>query len=151
MRAPQKPAGRPLTANQENGLAAQIEKIQLNKNQPEPSVEEEDDEIFSRLSIMDKTAYKIARRLLAAGAEIHVVARKLDLPVSEIRLLDRLMREHGEAKIKETEAGPNYKPTETIPRKKDCQGAHVCFCRAEARARKREGSSCGGTVYRAIG
>ena len=67
---------------------------------------------------MDKTAYKIARRLLAAGAEIHVVARKLDLPVSEIRLLDRLMREQRQEQAAGAEVGPNYKPTETVPRRK---------------------------------
>ena len=49
-------------------------------------------ETYEQLSIVDPTAYRIARRLLAAGKEIHVVARKLDLPVSEVRLLDRLMR-----------------------------------------------------------
>lgn len=47
---------------------------------------------FESTSIMDPVTYKIARRLLTSGKEIHVVARKLELPVSEIRLLDRLIR-----------------------------------------------------------
>lgn len=64
-------------------LAGQVEKIALN---------ETESETFNMTSIMDPTTYKIARRLLSAGLELHVVARKLDLPVSEIRLLDRLMR-----------------------------------------------------------
>ena len=48
---------------------------------------------FIHTSIVDPTTYRIARRLLLEGKEIHVVARKLDLPVSEIRELDRLLRE----------------------------------------------------------
>ncbi len=47
---------------------------------------------FESTSIMDPVTYKIARRLLTSGKEIHIVARKLELPVSEIRLLDRLIR-----------------------------------------------------------
>lgn len=42
--------------------------------------------------ILDPVAYKVARRLLSNGQEIHVVARKLEIPLSEIRLLDRIMR-----------------------------------------------------------
>ncbi len=41
----------------------------------------------------DPVAYKIARRLLLQGQEIHVVARKLELPLSEVRILDKLVRE----------------------------------------------------------
>ncbi len=40
----------------------------------------------------DQTVYRIAERLLRAGQEIHVVARKLEVPVSEIRLIEAQMR-----------------------------------------------------------
>jgi hypothetical protein len=40
----------------------------------------------------DPVPYRIARRLLASGQEIHVVARKLELPLSEVRLIDKLIR-----------------------------------------------------------
>jgi hypothetical protein len=49
-------------------------------------------------SSVDPSVYRIARRLLASGKEIHVVARKLELPVAEVRLIDRMLREElGEA------------------------------------------------------
>ncbi|MCC6221190.1 MAG: hypothetical protein IT291_08135 [Deltaproteobacteria bacterium] len=41
--------------------------------------------------IVDPIAYKIAKRLLEEGKEIHVVARKLDLPLAEVRALDKLV------------------------------------------------------------
>ena len=41
----------------------------------------------------DPVAYKIARRLLFAGKEIHVVARKLGLALSEVRVIDKLLRD----------------------------------------------------------
>ena len=58
-------------------------------------------ETFAQMSIMDPITYKVARRLLIAGKEIHVVARKLELPISEIRLLDRLMRREQAIKFKD--------------------------------------------------
>lgn len=65
------------------GLSEQIETINM-------SAAEND--TFNMTSIMDQSTYRIARRLLKEGNELHIVARKLDLPVSEIRLLDKLMR-----------------------------------------------------------
>ncbi len=80
---------------------------------------------FDSTSIMDPMTYKIARRLIAAGKEIHVVARKLDLPVSEIRLLDRLIRrEEGrsveefsseESSVEESRAESTPAPARTSP------------------------------------
>lgn len=55
--------------------------------------EKEERHTFEKLNIVDPTTYRIARRLLSAGHEIHVVARKLELPLAEVRMLDRLMRE----------------------------------------------------------
>lgn len=103
------------SATAASALAAQIEKVQADQQEQEERVAQE---TFKRLSIMDPTAYRIARRLLADGTEIHVVARKLDLPVSEIRLLDKLMREETAQRARELEVGPNYKPTEIVPAKK---------------------------------
>ena len=45
---------------------------------------------------MDPVAYKIARRLLLGGKEIHVVARKLEIPVAEVRIIERMLRDSGE-------------------------------------------------------
>jgi hypothetical protein len=39
----------------------------------------------------DPAAYKIARRLLEAGKEIHLVAKKVGLPIEEIRVLDSMV------------------------------------------------------------
>ncbi len=54
-------------------------------------------EAFSRTSIIDPATFHIARRLLKEGKEIHVVARKLELPVSEIRSLERMLRQEAAA------------------------------------------------------
>lgn len=59
-----------------------------------------DYEIFQQTSIVDIIAFKVAKRLLLAGKELHVVARKLDLPVSEIRLLDGLLRNYAQKENK---------------------------------------------------
>ncbi|MCB0323370.1 MAG: hypothetical protein KDD69_07340 [Bdellovibrionales bacterium] len=58
---------------------------------------------FKKTSIMDPVTYRIARRLLKAGKELHVVARKVELPVSEIRLLDRLLREEDKRRKPQSE------------------------------------------------
>jgi hypothetical protein len=63
----------------------------------------------------DPIAYRIARRLLSQGIEIHVVARKLDLPVSEIRMLDRLMLDEAEASERRPAV---YRRVEPIPERK---------------------------------
>ena len=68
--------------------------------------DEKERAIYERLSIIDPVAYRIARRLLAGGKEIHVVARKLGIPISEVRLLDRLIRQD--------EGLPEASPNETI-------------------------------------
>lgn len=68
--------------------------------------DEKERAIYERLSIIDPVAYRIARRLLAGGKEIHVVARKLGIPISEVRLLDRLIRQD--------EGLPEAPPNETI-------------------------------------
>jgi len=93
-------------------LAAQIEAIR-SAAQEETDLQAE--RTFKQLNIMDPTAYRIARRLLASGGEIHVVARKLDLPVSEVRLLDRLMREET---TKDGKGEPPHRQTEIVPANK---------------------------------
>ncbi len=62
-------------------------------------------------SILEPVTLKVAKRMLAQGKEIHVVAKKLDLSLSQIRVLDRMLREQG----MESEAGPNFKKLETVP------------------------------------
>jgi hypothetical protein len=68
-------------------------------NQIEVEKEEEeniDHEIFQQTSIVDPVAFRIAKRLLLEGKELHIVARKLELPVSEIRHLESLLRERSQ-------------------------------------------------------
>lgn len=67
---------------------------------------------FEQTSIMDLVTYRIARRLLDSGKELHVVARKVDMPVSEIRLLDNLMRQ--EKKIKEERKNQEAELADTL-------------------------------------
>ena len=50
-------------------------------------------------SAIDPVAYRVAQRLLGRGEEIHVVSRKLDMPLAEVRLLDRLLRKKTEAEV----------------------------------------------------
>ena len=78
--AAEKPTG-PQTLNEE---------IEMIKNDPTEGA------TFSRTSIIDPSTYRIARRLILEGKEIHVVARKLDLPLAEVRNLDRLIRQEGQ-------------------------------------------------------
>lgn len=69
------------------------------KNQIEIEKQEQeklDNEIFQQTSFVDPVAFRIAKRLLLEGKELHVVARKLEFPVSEIRHLDSLLREQAQ-------------------------------------------------------
>lgn len=68
-----------------SSLAQQIELINAE--------EELENATYELTSIMDRGTYRIARRLLNEGKELDIVARKLELPVSEVRLLERLMRQ----------------------------------------------------------
>lgn len=72
-------------------LAAQIEKLKMK------SLDAEEEELPPPPPGVDAIAFKVARRLLSAGKEIHVVARKLELPIAEVRMIERMMRiEQGE-------------------------------------------------------
>lgn len=75
-------------------------------------------EILTTPSIIDPTTYSVARRLLARGTELHVVARKLEIPLTEVRLLDKLMRSEGEGRATEEELSAGYRKTERIPAQK---------------------------------
>lgn len=75
-------------------------------------------EILTTPSIIDPTTYSVARRLLARGAELHVVARKLEIPLTEVRLLDKLMRSEGEGRATEEELSAGYRKTERVPAQK---------------------------------
>ncbi len=69
-----------------------------------PSNELSDDEIFQQTSIVDPAAFVIAKRLLLEGKELHIIARKLDMPVSEIRHLEMLIREQAQIQAAELPA-----------------------------------------------
>lgn len=56
---------------------------------------EEKEFINNPTSITDPVALSIAKRLLLAGKELHVIARKIDVPVSEIRALETYLRSEG--------------------------------------------------------
>jgi hypothetical protein len=49
------------------------------------------------LSHLDPVTYKIARRMLLSGQELHIVARKLELPLAELRILDKMLRQSSNA------------------------------------------------------
>jgi hypothetical protein len=70
------------------------DEIQIEKEEQEKA----DTFIFQQTSIVDPVSFKIAKRLLLEGKELHIVARKLELPVSEIRHLDTLLREQAQKK-----------------------------------------------------
>jgi hypothetical protein len=74
------------------GLAASLAE-KLAESNSENELDALEQATFEGTSIMDQATYKNVRRLLRSGKELHVVARKVELPVSEIRLLDRLIRE----------------------------------------------------------
>ena len=65
-------------------LAKQIEISRKRENESHPRG-------FSGASA-DQTVYRIAERLLRSGKEIHVVARKLEIPLSEVRLIESQIR-----------------------------------------------------------
>lgn len=63
---------------------------------------------------IDPTAYRVARRLLASGREIHVVARKLELPIAEVRMIERMMRlERGETGLIDEQDSSTPQPSES--------------------------------------
>lgn len=66
-----------------------------------------DERIFAQTSIVDPVAFKIAKRLLLEGKELHVIARKLDMPVSEIRHLETLIRQ--QAQLDQAELPETFK------------------------------------------
>jgi hypothetical protein len=72
-------------------LADQIE-VSDAANQTDIRMSFGDREGESLLSQLDPIAVKVARRLIADGQEIHKIARKLDLPIAQVRVLDRLLR-----------------------------------------------------------
>jgi hypothetical protein len=82
-------------------------------------------DILTTPSIIDPTTYSVARRLLARGAELHVVARKLEIPLAEVRLLDKLMRSEGDGRATEEEISAGYRKTERVPAKKIVRPAHT--------------------------
>lgn len=111
----------------ETAAARQRDTVQLTKN-TEEELSQAAQRTFAQLSITDPIAYKIARRLLSQGVEIHVVARKLDVPLSEIRVLDRLMREELVSDPDAVESNPYARRVEPvreskIVRSKPQQGA----------------------------
>lgn len=73
---------RPIPLTQDSELARRIE-VFLDDKKPSRMVSEESS---------DPAAYKIARRLLESGKEIHVVAKKVGLPIEEIRVLDAMVK-----------------------------------------------------------
>src|SRR5690606_27034515 len=66
-----------------SNLAARVEKL---KSRPQPK------QPLYLNSNVDPAAITVARRLLRMGKKIHVVARKVDLPVSDVREFDRAIR-----------------------------------------------------------
>lgn len=76
---------RPLHLTQDSELARRIETF-LEDTKPSRMAAEDSS---------DPAAYKIARRLLESGKEIHIVAKKVGLPLEEIRVLDSMIK--GEA------------------------------------------------------
>ena len=60
-------------------------------------------------SFIEPGAFRVAKRLLMSGQEIHVVARKLDLPLGDIRVIERLAR--GDWEETENNAGESERLT----------------------------------------
>ncbi|OVE80211.1 hypothetical protein BVY02_01035, partial [bacterium J17] len=98
---------KPERTTERKTASATQQKANLSKRLKEMASKELGDEetssdpIYQQTAIVDPVAFKIAKRLLNSGKEIHVVARKLDLPVSEVRLLDSLLRQ--ESKLADAE------------------------------------------------
>lgn len=56
---------------------------------------------------VDPAAYRIAKRLLESGKEIHVVSRKLGMSLNEVRIIDNLVqRERAKREAKQPKAAP---------------------------------------------
>lgn len=96
-------------------VSRQRDTVQLSKPAGDEELNAAQQRTFAQLSMTDPIAYKIARRLLSQGIEIHVVARKLDVPLSEIRVLDRLMREEVTAEPELVESSEYAKRVEPVP------------------------------------
>ena len=60
-------------------------------------------------SFIEPGAFRVAKRLLMSGQEIHVVARKLDLPLGDVRVIERLAR--GDWEETEGDAGGSERLT----------------------------------------
>ena len=71
----------------------------------------------------DPVAYKVARRLLQEGKEIHIVAKKVGLPVEEVRVLDSMLRgiqmEQESAHIVRSTEAPTYSMSKQIINSRD--------------------------------
>jgi len=89
----------------DNLANAQQEQVTLSSRTPVNTAREVEKDLRSKIEMIrddnkrgfkgeakDPVAYKIAARLLNAGQEIHVVSRKLGLPVAEVRLVDSMLR-----------------------------------------------------------
>lgn len=81
-----KEAKKPLRNQLAATLASQIEVT---------NEKEEKEFLNNPTSITDPVALSIAKRLLLAGKELHVIARKIEVPVSEIRALETYLRSEG--------------------------------------------------------
>ncbi|MCB0345860.1 MAG: hypothetical protein KDD66_12135 [Bdellovibrionales bacterium] len=78
-------------AEEPSGLREQIE---ISKEDQRESNKRQKREItVQRKLTIDPLAARVAKRLLLRGQEIHIVARKLDLSLSVVRVLDRELRE----------------------------------------------------------
>nr|MBP9838682.1 hypothetical protein [Pseudomonadota bacterium] len=87
-------------------IATQVEKL---KNIPSKQ------EQSAVASILDPVTLKVAKRLLSQGQEIHRVARKLELPISQVRELDRMMRNIA---LTSEDAETPYPAIEVVPASK---------------------------------
>lgn len=75
-------------------LANQIEVLDV---PAEPVTDEQFADAREAARSIDPVSLQIAKRLLKNGKEIHLVARKLELPIAQVRIIDTLMRrESGE-------------------------------------------------------
>lgn len=93
----------------------EAKKIEQMKNEERKKQEAlADEKIFAQTSIVDPVAYKIAKRLLLEGKELHVIARKLEMPVSEIRHLETLIRQQAQADQAELPETFRAKNIETV-------------------------------------
>jgi hypothetical protein len=81
---------RPVANNVPQPIISKVEKLVLEQKKTAAKVRELPDGLTGK---GEPSAYRIAKRLLSEGKEIHVVARKLEIPLADVRLLDRLLRE----------------------------------------------------------